>query len=248
MLIIPAIDLKDGRCVRLQQGDMASATVFSDDPVAMARHWAAQGARRLHIVDLNGAVAGKPKNEKVIREMISAVGDSLPIQLGGGIRDLDTIERYIDAGVGYVIIGTAAVKNPGFLHDACYAFPGHIIVGLDARDGKVAVDGWSKMTGHDVIDLGKKFEEFGAEALVYTDIGRDGMLTGVNIEATLKLAQAIKTPIIASGGLSNLKDVQAVCKLVPEGIVGAIAGRALYEGKLDFGKAQAAADKAVGKA
>ena len=247
MLIIPAIDLKDGRCVRLQQGVMDSATVFSEDPVAMARQWAAQGARRLHIVDLNGAVAGKPKNEKVIREMIAAVGDSVPIQIGGGIRDLDTIESYIDAGVGYVIIGTAAVKNPGFLHDACYAFPGHIIVGLDAKDGKVAVEGWSKMTGHDVVDLGKKFEDYGAEALVYTDIGRDGMLTGVNIEATLKLAQAIKTPIIASGGLSSVKDVQAVCRLVPEGIVGAIAGRALYEGKLDFKKAQAAADKAVGK-
>jgi len=248
MLIIPAIDLKDGRCVRLQQGDMDSATVFSDDPVAMARDWAGQGARRLHIVDLNGAVAGKPKNEKVIRDMIAAVGDTLPIQLGGGIRDLDTIESYIDAGVAYVIIGTAAVKNPGFLHDACYAFPGHIIVGLDAKDGKVAVEGWSKMTGHDVIDLGKKFEDYGAEALVYTDIGRDGMLTGVNIEATLKLAQAIRIPIIASGGLNSIKDVQAVCKLVPEGIVGAIAGRALYEGKLDFKKAQAAADKAVGKA
>ena len=246
MLIIPAIDLKDGRCVRLQQGDMDSATVFSDNPVAMARHWVEQGARRLHIVDLNGAVAGKPKNEKVIREMISSVGDALPIQLGGGIRDLDTIESYIDAGVAYVIIGTAAVKNPGFLHDACYAFPGHIIVGLDAKDGKVAVEGWSKMTGHDVVDLGKKFEDYGVEALVYTDIGRDGMLTGVNLEATLKLAQAIKIPIIASGGLSSVKDVQAVCKLVPEGIVGAIAGRALYEGKLDFKKAQAAADKAVG--
>ena len=247
MLIIPAIDLKDGRCVRLQQGDMDSATVFSDNPAAMARHWADQGARRLHIVDLNGAVAGKPKNEKVIREMFAAVGDTLPIQLGGGIRDLDTIESYIDAGVGYVIIGTAAVKNPGFLHDACYAFPGHIIVGLDAKDGKVAVEGWSKMTGHDVVDLGKKFEDYGVEALVYTDIGRDGMLTGVNVEATLKLAQAIKIPIIASGGLSSVKDVQAVCKLVPEGIIGAIAGRALYEGKLDFKKAQAAADKAVGR-
>lgn len=234
--------------MRLQQGVMDSATIFSDDPVAMARNWAAQGARRLHIVDLNGAIAGKPKNEKVIRDMISAVGDTLPIQLGGGIRDLDTIESYIDAGVAYIIIGTAAVKNPGFLHDACYAFPGHIIVGLDAKDGKVAVEGWSKMTGHDVIDLGKKFEDYGAEALVYTDIGRDGMLTGVNIEATLKLAQAIRIPIIASGGLSSIKDVQAVCKLVPEGIIGAIAGRALYEGKLDFAKAQAAADKAVGKA
>jgi len=249
MLIIPAIDLKDGRCVRLRQGEMDSATVFSDDPVAMARHWAAQGARRLHIVDLNGAVAGHPKNEKVIREMIKAVGESLPIQIGGGIRDLDTIESYIDAGVAYVIIGTAAVKNPGFLQDACYAFTGHIIAGLDAKDGKVAVEGWSKLTGHDVVDLAKKFEDYGTEALIYTDIGRDGMLTGVNIEATLKLAAQIKIPVIASGGLGSIKDVELVReKLVPEGVIGAIAGRALYEGKIDFRKAQAAADKAVGKA
>ena len=249
MLIIPAIDLKDGRCVRLKQGDMASATVFSDDPVAMARHWAAQGAKRLHVVDLNGAIAGRPKNEKVIRDIVAAVGDKLQIQLGGGIRDLDTIESYIDAGVALVVIGTAAVKNPGFLSDAAYAFPGHIIAGLDAKDGKVAVEGWSKMTGHDVVDLAKKYEEFGIEALIYTDIGRDGMLSGVNIEATLKLAQAIKTPIIASGGLSSIEDVQAVCKtLVPEGVIGAIAGRALYEGKFDLKKAQAAADQATKKA
>ena len=248
MLIIPAIDLKDGRCVRLQQGDMSTATVFGDDPVAMARHWAAQGARRLHVVDLNGAVAGRPKNEKVIREMIKAVGEALPIQLGGGIRDLDTIESYIDAGVTYVVIGTAAVKNPGFLSDASYAFPGHIIAGLDAKDGKVAVEGWSKMTGHDVVDLAKKYEEYGIEALVYTDIGRDGMMSGINIEATFKLAQAIKIPLIASGGLNSIKDVESVCqKLVPEGVIGAITGRALYEGKIDFKKAQAAADKAVGK-
>jgi phosphoribosylformimino-5-aminoimidazole carboxamide ribotide isomerase len=249
VLIIPAIDLKDGRCVRLKQGDMASATVFSDDPVAMARHWLAQGAKRLHIVDLNGAIAGRPKNEKVIREVIKAVGEQLPIQLGGGIRDLDTIESYIDAGVTWVVIGTAAVKNPGFLSDACYAFPGHIIAGLDAKEGKVAVEGWSKLTGHDVVDLAKKFEEYGVEALIYTDIGRDGMMNGVNIEATLKLAQAIKTPIIASGGLNGIPDVQAICeKLVPEGIIGAIAGRALYEGKLDLKKAQAAADQATKKA
>ena len=249
MLIIPAIDLKDGRCVRLKQGDMASATVFSEDPVAMARHWLAQGAKRLHIVDLNGAVAGKPKNEKVIREIIKAVGEAMPIQLGGGIRDLDTIESYIDAGVTWVVIGTAAVKNPGFLSDAAYAFPGHIIAGLDAKDGKVAVEGWSKLTGHDVVDLAKKFEEYGIEALIYTDIGRDGMMNGVNIEATLKLAQAIKTPIIASGGLNGIPDVKAICeKLVPEGIIGAIAGRALYEGKLDLKQAQAAADQATKKA
>jgi phosphoribosylformimino-5-aminoimidazole carboxamide ribotide isomerase len=249
MLIIPAIDLKDGRCVRLQQGRMDSATVFSDDPVAMARHWSGLGARRLHIVDLNGAIAGRPKNEKVIREMIKAVGEQTPIEIGGGIRDLDTIESYIDAGVAYVIIGTAAVKNPGFLHDACYAFPGHIIAGLDAKDGKVAVEGWSKMTGHDVLDLAKKFEDYGVEALVYTDIGRDGMMTGVNIDATLRLAQGTKIPIIASGGMNSLKDVENLCvKLLPEGVVGAIAGRALYEGKLDFKQAQAAADKATATA
>jgi len=248
VLIIPAIDLKDGRCVRLKQGDMSTATVFSDDPVAMAKHWAAQGAKRLHIVDLNGAVAGRPKNEKVIRDMIAAVGDKVAIQLGGGIRDLDAIESYIDAGVTFVIVGTAAVKNPGFLSDACYAFPGHVIAGLDAKDGKVAVEGWSKMTGHDVVDLARKFEEYGVEAIIYTDIGRDGMMSGVNIEATLKLAQALKTPIIASGGLASIADVQAICaKLVPEGIIGAIAGRALYEGKLDLKAAQAAADKALGK-
>ena len=249
MLIIPAIDLKDGRCVRLKQGDMSTATVFSDDPVAMAKHWAAQGARRLHIVDLNGAVAGRPKNGKVIREMIAAVGEQVPIQVGGGIRDLDTIESYLDAGVTYIVIGTAAVKNPGFLSDACYAFPGHIIAGLDAKDGKVAVEGWSKLTGHDVVDLAKKYQEYGIEALIYTDIGRDGMMSGVNIDATLRLAQATQTPIIASGGLNSVADIQAVCaRLAPEGVIGAIAGRALYEGKLELKSAQAAADKAVGKA
>ena len=249
MLIIPAIDLKDGRCVRLKQGDMNAATVFSDNPVAMAKHWAEQGARRLHVVDLNGAVAGRSKNEKVIREMIAAVGEQVPIQIGGGIRDLDTIESYLDAGVTYIVIGTAAVKNPGFLSDACYAFPGHIIAGLDAKEGKVAVEGWSKITGHDVVDLARKFQDYGIEALVYTDIGRDGMMSGINIDATLRLAQATKTPLIASGGLNSLEDIDAVCnRLAPEGVIGAIAGRALYEGKLDLKKAQAAADKALGKA
>ena len=248
MLIIPAIDLKDGRCVRLKQGDMSTATVFSDDPVAMAKHWAAQGAKRLHIVDLNGAIAGRPKNERVIRDMIAAVGDKTAIQLGGGIRDLDAIESYLDAGVTYVIIGTAAVKNPGFLSDACYAFPGHVIAGLDAKDGKVAVEGWSKLTGHDVVDLAKKYEDYGIEALIYTDIGRDGMMGGINIDATLKLAQQLKTPIIASGGLNSLEDVQAICQtLAPEGVIGAIAGRALYEGKIELQKAQATANKALGK-
>src|SRR5918993_2864120 len=235
MLIIPAIDLKDGKCVRLKQGEMSDATVFSDDPTATARNWLEQGARRLHLIDLNGAAAGRPKNEGAIKAIAAAVGDKVPIQLGGGIRDLDTIERYLDQGMTYVIIGTAAVKTPGFLHDACTAFGGHVLVALDAKDGKVAVDGWSKMTGHDVVDLAKKFEDYGVEAIIYTDIGRDGMMSGVNIDATFKLAQQLKTPIIASGGLNSLKDVQTVCeKLVPEGIVGVIAGRALYEGKIDL--------------
>ncbi len=243
MLIIPAIDLKDGHCVRLKQGLMEEATVFSEDPGAMARHWLDQGARRLHLVDLNGAFAGKPVNEEAIKSIVAAVGSDIPVQLGGGIRDLDTIERYLDDGITYVIIGTAAVKTPGFLHDACNAFPGHIIVGLDAKDGKVAVDGWSKLTHHDVIDLAKKFEGYGVEAIVYTDIGRDGMLSGVNIEATVKLAQELTIPVIASGGITNLDDVSALCKVEGEGIMGAITGRAIYQGTLDFGAAQKLADE-----
>jgi phosphoribosylformimino-5-aminoimidazole carboxamide ribotide isomerase len=234
MQIIPAIDIKDGHCVRLKQGDMQAVTIFSEDPAAMAQHWLEQGAQRLHIVDLNGAVAGKPRNELAIREVVSVIGEEIPVQLGGGIRDLDTIERYLDDGISYVIIGTAAVKNPGFLHDACYAFPGHIIVGLDARDGKVATDGWSKMTGHDVVDLAKKYQDYGVEAIVYTDIGRDGMLTGVNIDATVKLARELKIPVIASGGIASLQDIANLLPYENDGIIGAIAGRALYEGKLDL--------------
>jgi phosphoribosylformimino-5-aminoimidazole carboxamide ribotide isomerase len=242
MVIIPAIDVKDGRCVRLKQGDMSTATVYSDDPVAVARHWLAQGARRLHVVDLNGAAAGRPKNEGVIREIVKAVGASIPVQLGGGIRELDTIEKYLDDGVTYIVIGTAAVKNPGFLHDACTAFGGHIIVALDAKDGKVAVEGWSKLTGHDVVDLAKKFEEYGVEAVLYTDIGRDGMLTGVNVEATVQLARELRVPVIASGGLTGLADVEQLCAIESEGILGVITGRALYQGTVDFKVAQARAD------
>jgi phosphoribosylformimino-5-aminoimidazole carboxamide ribotide isomerase len=243
MLLIPAIDIKDGHCVRLKQGDMAQATVFSDDPAAMARTWLAKGARRLHLVDLNGAFAGKPQNFVAVRAILKAVGDDIPVQLGGGIRDLDTIEKYIDAGLRYVIIGTAAVKNPGFLKDACSAFGGHVIVGLDAKDGKVATDGWSKLTGHEVVDLARKFEDWGVDSIVYTDIGRDGMLTGINVEATVKLAQALTIPVIASGGLSGLQDIEKLCAVEDEGIEGVICGRAIYSGDLDFAQAQSKADE-----
>ena len=222
---------------------MQDSTTYSEDPGAMARQWLEQGAARLHVVDLNGAVAGKPKNEPAIRKIVEAVGDSIPVQLGGGIRDLDTIERYLDLGVSYVIIGTAAVKNPGFLQDACTAFSGHIIVGLDAKDGKVAVEGWSKMTGHDVTDLALKFQDYGVEAVIYTDIGRDGMLSGINIESTVKLARVLRIPVIASGGLTGLADVEALCKVESEGISGVIAGTSIYKGTLDFKAALAAAEK-----
>jgi phosphoribosylformimino-5-aminoimidazole carboxamide ribotide isomerase len=246
MLLIPAIDLKDGQCVRLKQGDMDQTTVFGEDPAAVARSWVDKGARRVHLVDLNGAFAGKPKNEQAIRAILKRIGSEVDVQLGGGIRDLDTIERYLDAGLRYVIIGTAAVKNPGFLQDACTAFGGHIIVGLDAKDGKVATDGWSKLTRHEVVDLGKKFEDYGVESIIYTDIGRDGMLSGINIEATVKLAQALTIPVIASGGLSNLEDIRKLCGVEDEGVEGVICGRSIYSGDLDFEAAQQLADELNG--
>ena len=245
MLLIPAIDLKDGHCVRLQQGDMNASTTFGDDPAAMAKRWLDAGARRLHLVDLNGAFAGKPVNEPAIRSILKVLGDKIPVQLGGGIRDLDTIERYLDAGISTIIIGTAAVKSPGFLKDACTAFGGHIIVGLDAKDGKVATDGWSKLTGHEVVDLARKFEDYGIEGVIYTDIGRDGMLSGINIEATVTLAQALTVPVIASGGLSDIADIERLCAVEFEGISGVICGRSIYTGALDFTAAQRRADELV---
>ena len=243
MLLIPAIDLKDGHCVRLKQGDMDQSTTFGEDPAAMARKWVAAGARRLHLVDLNGAFAGPPQNHLAIKSILKEVGGEIPVQLGGGIRDLDTIEKYIDGGMRYVIIGTAAVKNPGFLKDACSAFGGHIIVGIDAKDGKVATDGWSKLTGHEVVDLAKKFEDWGVESIIYTDIGRDGMLSGINIEATVRLAQALSIPVIASGGLAGMADIEQLCAVESEGVEGVICGRAIYSGDLDFAAAQARADE-----
>jgi phosphoribosylformimino-5-aminoimidazole carboxamide ribotide isomerase len=242
MLLIPAIDLKDGKCVRLRQGRMEDSTVFSDDPVAMAARWVEAGARRLHLVDLNGAFEGKPVNGEVVHAIAEAFPD-VPIQIGGGIRDEETVQSYLDAGVQYVIIGTKAVSAPHFINDLCLEFPGHIIVGLDAKDGKVAIDGWSKLSKHDVIDMAKHFEEDGVSSIVYTDIGRDGMMTGVNVEATVKLAQAVNIPIIASGGITNLDDVRRLCEVAEEGIAGAITGRAIYEGSLDFTEGQKLADE-----
>ncbi|MBL8247370.1 MAG: 1-(5-phosphoribosyl)-5-[(5-phosphoribosylamino)methylideneamino]imidazole-4-carboxamide isomerase, partial [Candidatus Competibacter sp.] len=236
MLLIPAIDLKDGKCVRLRQGRMEDSTIFSDDPVAMAGRWVEAGARRLHLVDLNGAFAGQPVNAPVIRRIAQTFPD-LPIQVGGGIRDEQTIDAYLDVGVQFVIIGTKAVQEPHFINEICLEYPGHIIVGLDAREGRVAINGWSKLSRHDVVDLAQIFERDGVEAIIYTDIGRDGMMQGVNVEATVRLAQAITIPVIASGGVSTLDDVRALCAVEKEGVMGAIIGRALYDGVIDFAAA-----------
>ena len=233
MLLIPAIDLKDGHCVRLKQGDMDQSTVFSDNPADMALQWVAKGARRLHLVDLNGAFAGKPQNYSAIRSILKAVGDDIPVQLGGGIRDLDTIEKYIDGGVRYIIIGTAAVKDPAFVREAARQFSGHIAVGIDARDGRVAVDGWAQLSEMSSIDLGQRFQDAGVSAIIYTDISRDGLLKGLNIESTLALANALSIPVIASGGLASLDDIERLTKPDCAILEGAITGRALYDGRLD---------------
>ena len=241
MLLIPAIDLKDGNCVRLRQGRMDDVTVFSEDPLQMASKWVSEGARRLHIIDLDGAATGTPVNAEVIKTIADTYPE-LPIQVGGGIRDADSVQVYLEAGVQYAIIGTKAVSAPHFVNDMCLEFPGHIIVGLDAKEGKVAIDGWSKLSNHDVVDLAKRFEQDGVAAIVYTDISRDGMMAGVNTEATVKLAQAVNVPVIAAGGVSTLEDIRALCAQEEEGIEGVIIGRALYEGTIDFHAAQALAD------
>jgi phosphoribosylformimino-5-aminoimidazole carboxamide ribotide isomerase len=241
MLIIPAIDLKDGACVRLRQGLMDDSTVFSDDPVAMAKRWVDAGCRRLHLVDLNGAFAGEPVNGEVVTAIAGAYPD-LPVQIGGGIRDLETIEHYVRSGVSFVIIGTKAVKEPAFVAEACKAFPGKVIVGLDARDGLVATDGWAEVSEIHAHDLAKQFESDGVSAIVYTDIARDGMMQGVNVEATVEMARASSIPVIASGGITNLDDIRALVAVADQGICGAITGRAIYEGTLDVAQAQRLSD------
>lgn len=237
MLLIPAIDLKDGKCVRLRQGRMEDDTIYSEDPLAVAGRWVEAGAQRLHIVDLNGATKGHPVNAEVIKHIAERFPD-VPIQVGGGIRDEDTIQAYLDAGVSYLIIGTKAVTAPHFVADICLEFPGHIIVGMDVRDGRLAIEGWSKLSNHDVVDLARRFEQEGVAAIVYTDISRDGMMNGVNIEATVALARELAVPVFASGGITNLDDIRALCGVAHEGIAGAITGRAIYEGTLDFAAAQ----------
>jgi phosphoribosylformimino-5-aminoimidazole carboxamide ribotide isomerase len=242
MLVIPAIDLKDGRCVRLRQGRMEDETVFGDDPVQVAQRWVDAGARRLHMVDLNGAFEGRPVNARAIRAVAEQFPE-LPIQVGGGIRDEETVQAYLDAGVQYVIIGTRAVSTPHFINDLCLEFPGHIIVGLDAKNGKIAIDGWSKLSNHSAIEMAQRFEQDGVEAIVFTDIGRDGMMNGVNVESTVELARAIHIPVIASGGVTSIEDIRTLCGVADEGIIGAITGRALYEGTLDLAAAQQLADQ-----
>lgn len=245
MLLIPAIDLKDGKCVRLKQGRMDDDTVYSDDPVGVAGRWVDAGARRLHIVDLDGAAAGQPVNSSLIHDIAERFPDT-PIQVGGGIRDEDSIQEYLDAGVRYVILGTKAVTAPHFVSDMCLEFPGHIIVGLDVRDGKVAIEGWSKLSRHDALDLAQHFEQDGVAAIVFTDISRDGMMAGLNIEATVAFAQQLAIPVIASGGVSNLDDIRALCAVEVDGVSAVITGRAIYEGALDLAEAQKLADQLSG--
>lgn len=244
MLVIPAIDLKDGQCVRLRRGLMEDSTVFSDDPAGTALEWAGQGARRLHLVDLNGAFEGEPVNGDAIESIVDAV-PQLPVQIGGGIRDMQTIERYLKRGVRWVIIGTAAVKDPEFVRAACKEYPDHIVVGIDAKQGRVATDGWAEVSEMEATTLAREFEAAGVSAIVYTDIDRDGMMQGVNVEATREMARASSIPIIASGGITNLEDIKALAERTREGIIGAITGRAIYEGTLDLGAAQHIADELV---
>lgn len=242
MLVIPAIDLKDGACVRLRQGNMDDVTVFSDDPVAIAAQWVEAGCKRLHLVDLNGAFEGKPVSAPIIQAIAHKFPD-LPIQVGGGIRSLETIDEYLMTGVNYVIIGTKAVTDPHFIKEACNNFPDKIIVGIDAKEGMVATNGWSEISSHRVEDVAKRFEDYGVTSIIYTDISRDGMLQGCNIEHTAALAAATSIPVIASGGIHTLQDIQMLLEAKQPNIEGVVTGRALYEGTLDLAEAQAFCDR-----
>lgn len=237
MLVIPAIDLKEGKCVRLEQGLMEKDTVFCDSPADQAREWERQGAELLHIVDLDGAFAGEPKNRASIEAIVKAI--AIPTQLGGGIRDISTIEAYLSLGIGRVILGTAAQRNPELVEEACRLFPGRIVVGIDAKNGMVAVQGWAEVTGVTAVDLAKRFEGYGVAAIIYTDIARDGMMQGPNLGATKALAEAISIPVIASGGVSSLKDIENLMAIEASGIAGAITGKAVYTGAINLAEAVA---------
>jgi len=241
MIVIPAIDIKGGRCVRLLQGRMDRETVFSDDPPAMAVRWIDQGARLIHVVDLDGAIEKSPKNLAAIEQIVSAAG-SVPIQVGGGIRDLETIGMYLDQGVDRVVIGSAAIYDPDLVRQACRDFPGRIVVGIDARNGKVAIEGWTQTTEVSAIELGRQFEDSGVAAINFTDIERDGMQTGPNIEAIREFARAVGIPVVASGGVSCMDDIRNLSKLAKDGVSGIITGRALYDGRLDLHEAVAFLD------
>lgn len=240
--MIPAIDLKESRCVRLRQGRMDDDTVFSDDPVAMAGRWREAGARRLHLVDLDGAFAGEPRHAEVIANIAHEYPD-LPLEVGGGIRDHETIATYLDAGVSWAIIGTQAVRDPDFVATACERFPGHVIVGLDARDGHVAVEGWAEESQYDAVEFARGFADAGVAGIIYTDIGRDGMLQGPNVDATVRVARAAGVPVYASGGMKSLDDVRALAGAGEPNIAGAILGRSIYEGTIDLTEAQRLADE-----
>ena len=245
MQLIPAIDIKNGKCVRLRQGNMSDETIYNNDPVEMAAKWVKLGAERLHIIDLDGAVSGRPVNADIIHDIAEEHPD-IEIQAGGGIRDEDTIQTYLDVGVNYVIIGTRAVTTPHFVSDICLEFPGHVIVSLDAKNGKLATNGWSKLSHHDVIDIAQRFEQDGVSAIIFTDIGRDGMMNRVNIDTSVQLAREVTVPVIASGGIKDLEDIKALCNVAAEGIAGAITGRAIYEGSLDLKEALALVEELCG--
>ena len=242
MLLIPAIDIKNGKCVRLRQGRMDDETIYSNDPLGVAEHWINAGARRLHIVDLDGAISGKPGNADIIHSIAERHPD-IRLQVGGGIRNEDTIQTYLDVGVNYVIIGTRAITTPHFVADVCLEFPGHIIVGLDARNGKLATEGWSKLSHHDAADMARRFEDDGVNSIIFTDIDRDGTMSSINIEAIVALCRDITIPVIAAGGIGNIEDIKALCAAADEGIEGAITGKAIYEGSLDYAEAQRLANE-----
>lgn len=235
MIVIPAVDLKDGRCVRLSQGRMEQETVYSEHPVQMAQHWEVKGAERIHVVDLNGAVAGKPFHQSLIKEMVQSI--QIPVEVGGGIRDFDTIENYLSSGVRWVILGTAAFNNRPLIEKACHRFPERVILGIDAKGGKVAIQGWNEVVSLKAIDLAKQVEGMGLSAIIFTDIEKDGMSTGLNFESTQKLARSTSIPVIASGGVSRIEDIEHLLELEPDGVIGVIVGRALYTGSVNLEEA-----------